>query len=184
MFSSSLSANAGSETSTRNELYLKGYRLLPRRKNYFYEGFGEFLQSSVQGIRLQTTLGGGIGRYLKNTDRTRFTLLGGLAWQNTHYRQSTASLATQDVAAGVLATELTVFKFNKTNLSITAAVFPSISGPSRVRFNTNTSYYIKLISNLSWNMSFYGNWDTRPPPNFAGADYGYSSGITWTFGYK
>jgi hypothetical protein len=183
-FSSSLSSNAGSETSTRNQLNLKGYHLLPRRNNYFYEGFCGFLQSSVQGIKLQSTLGGGIGRYLKNTDRIRFTVVGGLAWQNTHYRQSAAGLATENVAAGVLATELTAFKFNKTNLSITAALFPSISGPSRVRFNTNASYYIKLFSNLSWNLSFYGNWDTRPPADFQGADYGSSSGITWTFGYK
>lgn len=59
-YSSSLSANSSSTTSTRNQLDLRGYHLLPWR-NYFYEGLGTFLQSSVQSIRLQTTLGGGIG---------------------------------------------------------------------------------------------------------------------------
>jgi hypothetical protein len=43
-------------------------RLL-RWNNWFYAGSASFLQSSVQEINLQTTLGGGIGRYLKNTNR-------------------------------------------------------------------------------------------------------------------
>jgi hypothetical protein len=48
----------------------------------------------------------------------------------------------------------------------------------------NTIYALKLFSNFWWNLSFYGNWDTRPPANFSGSDYGYSSGIKWTFGYR
>jgi hypothetical protein len=59
-----------------------------------------------------------------------------------------------------------------------------LSDPGRVRFNTNASYYIKIVSNLKWNLSFYGNWDNRPPPGFAGSDYGTSSGLSWTFGLK
>lgn len=184
MFSSNLSATTGATTSTRNEVNLKAYRLLPRGKNYFYEGFSDFLQSSVQGISLQTTLGGGLGRYLKNTNRTRFTILGGLAWQSTHYQQATVAVPVQEIAAGTLATDLNLFVFNKTNLSVVAGLYPAVSGPSRVRFNTNVSYYIKIFGNLSWNLSFYGNWDTRPPPNFSGSDYGYSSGLKWTFGFK
>jgi hypothetical protein len=61
-FNSNLSSNSGSTTSTRNQLGLSSYHLLPW-DNYFYAGLGTFLQSSVQGIRLQTTLGGGIGRF-------------------------------------------------------------------------------------------------------------------------
>jgi len=30
--------------------------------------------------------------------------------------------------------------------------------------NTNTSYYIKIVSDLNWNLSFYGNWDNQQPP--------------------
>ena len=43
-------------------------------------------------------------------------------------------------------------------------------------------YYIKIISNLKWNISFYGNWDNQPPPGFSGSDYGTSSGLSWTYG--
>ena len=59
-----------------------------------------FLQSSVQEISLQTTLSGGIGRYLKNTNRASISLLGGLGWQNVGYTQNLAQQGTQNIAVG------------------------------------------------------------------------------------
>ena len=90
----------------------------------------------------------------------------------------------QNIAAALLALEIKLFKFKKTNLDVTAYLLPALSDPGRVRFNTNATYYLKLFGNLSWNLSFYGNWDNQPPPGFSGSDYGSSSGLTWTFGNK
>jgi hypothetical protein len=83
-----------------------------------------------------------------------------------------------------IAAEVNLFKFSKTNLDITATLFPSLSESGRVRFNTNVTYYVKIISNLKWNVSFYSNWDNRPSTGFFGSDYGSSSGLSWTFGLK
>jgi hypothetical protein len=182
-FNSNLSSSAGANASTRNSLDLSGRRLLPWN-NWFYSGLGAFLQSSEQGILLQSTLGGGVGRYLKNTNAARIAVLGGVAWQNTNYRQSLVPLGKQNLAAGLISAEARLFQFSKTNLDLTAALLPAVSDPGRVRFNTNAAYYIKIFSNLKWNISFYGNWDNRPPPGFSGSDYGTSSGLSWTFGLK
>ena len=182
-YNSSLSSNSGSTTSTRNQVGLSSYHLLPRH-NYFYEGLGNVLQSSVQGIRLQTTLGGGIGYFFKDTNRSTIAVLGGLAWQGTDYTASVAPQTIKNVAAAMITTEIKVFKFKKTNLDVTASLLPALSDPGRVRFNTNATYYLKLFGNLSWNLSFYGNWDNQPPPGLSGSDYGSSSGLTWTFGNR
>jgi hypothetical protein len=182
-FSSNLSSSSGTSASTRNNLQLGATRLL-RRNNYFYSGIGNFLQSSEQGITLQTTLGGGIGRYLKNSNNATISVLGGLVWQSTDYKPSTIPQGQQNLAAAAIAAEVKLFKFNKTNLSLTASLFPAISQPGRLHFNTNATYYVKLFSNLSWNVSFYGNWDNQPPATFSGSDYGSSSGLSWTFGLK
>ena len=182
-FNSNLSSSAGTNASTRNSLDLSARRLLPWN-NWFYSGLGAFLQSSEQGILLQSTLGGGVGRYLKNTNAARIAVLGGVAWQNTNYRQSLVPLGEQNLAAGLISAEARLFQFSKTNLDLTAALLPAVSDPGRVRFNTNAAYYIKIFSNLKWNISFYGNWDNRPPPGFSGSDYGTSSGLSWTFGLK
>jgi hypothetical protein len=48
--------------------------------------------------------------------------------------------------------------------------------------NTNATYYIKITGDLSWNVSFYGNWDNQPPARYSGSDYGTSSGLSYTFG--
>ena len=182
-FNSTLSSSTGTSASTRNSLDLIGTRLLPWNK-YFYSGLGSFLQSSAQGITLQTSIGGGLGRYLKNTNRSKISVLGGVSWQSTNYHPSLVPVGKQNLAAALIATDINLFKFDKTNLDVNATVFPALSEPGRFRFNTNATYYIKLISNLSWNVSFYGNWDNRPPPGFSGSDYGSSAGLSWTFGLK
>jgi Holliday junction resolvase len=58
---SALSSSNGSSVSTRNDIELSALRLL-RWSNWYYTGVTEFLQSSQQGITLQSTFGGGIGR--------------------------------------------------------------------------------------------------------------------------
>jgi hypothetical protein len=182
-YNSTLATSTGVTASTRNQINLGAQRLL-RWNNWFFAGLGDFLQSSVQGIQLQSTLGGGVGRYLANTNRATIYLVSGFAWQRTQYKQATVPAGTQDVAAGVIAGDAKLFKFNKTNLNVTGSVFPAISQPGRVYSYLNAAYYIKITGNLSWNVSVYGNWDNQPPPTFSGSDYGTSSGLSWTFGNK
>ena len=144
----------------------------------------DFLQSSEQGISLQSTLGGGVGRYFKNTNRASISLIGGAAWQNTNYQQAIVPGSKQNLIAALFYAEAKFFRFSKSNFDATATLLPALSDPGRVRFGTNATYYFKIFSDLKWNVSFYGNWDNRPPPGFSGSDYGTSSGLSWTFGLK
>jgi putative salt-induced outer membrane protein YdiY len=182
-FNSSLASNSGAGITSRNQIDLNTTRLL-RWNNWFYAGNASFLQSSVQEINLQTTLAGGIGRYLKNTNRASISVLGGIGWQNVGYGQSLADQGTENTAVGFVATQIKVFKFKKTNLDITASLIPAITDAGRIHFNTNAVYYIKIVNDLSWNFSFYGSWDTQPPATLPKSDYGTSSGLSWTFGNR
>jgi hypothetical protein len=180
--SSNLSAASGTSTSTRNQLTFNAFHLLPRKKNYFYGGFDTFLQSAEQGISSQNAIGGGIGRFVKNTNRSVISVLAGFAWQNTAYSPTVSPIATQKVTTAMISGNVQLFRFNKTNLDLSAIALPALSDPGRVFVSTNATYYIKITGNLSWNVSFYGNWDTQPPANLPGSDYGTTSGISWTFG--
>ncbi len=182
-YTSNLAANEGSTTSTRNEVNLQGQHLLPWN-NYFYSGLADFLQSSTQGIDLQVAVGGGVGRYLKRSNRTVWEVTVGAAWQGTSYKPTVVTASNQQLAAAVLGTRLQVFKFKKTNLDVNAELLPIVSDAGRVKFNTHANYYLKVFSNFNWNISFYGNWDSQPPPTFSGADYGTTSGISWSFGNR
>ena len=182
-YNSTLSTSTGVSAATRNQLNLGAQRLLPW-SNWFYAGEGSLLQSSEQNINLQSGVGGGIGRYLANSNHATIFLIGGFGFQRTQYAPSLFISAPQNVATGMLAGSMKLFRFNKTTLNVAGAVFPAISDPGRVYTNLNVTYYIKLSGSLSWNVSFYGNWDNQPPPTFSGSDYGTSSGLSITFGNK
>src|SRR5277367_1777789 len=89
-FDSTLSASTGASASTRNQVGVDALRLMPWNQ-WFYEGIGAFLQSSEQGIVHQSTYGGGIGRYLTNTNLARISVLGGFVGQSTQYQQDIVS---------------------------------------------------------------------------------------------
>jgi putative salt-induced outer membrane protein YdiY len=179
-YTSSFSASNHDSLSNRNQVTLSARRLLPRKK-WFYTGLAEFLQSSQQGIANQSTLGGGLGRSLKNTHRARISLTGGLAFQNTRY-ESPAN-PTQQSLSGLVAANVQLFVFKKTTLSLQATVLPLLNQPGRVRYGTNLDYSIQIINNLWWKFTFYGNWDNRPPNNLPGSDYGTTSSLSYSFNY-
>jgi hypothetical protein len=182
-YNSTLSTSTGATASTRNQFNLEGQHLL-RWNNWFYTGVASLLQSSVQDINLQTGVGGGIGRYLANTNHAKIYVMGGFGFQRTQYAPSLAVTNPQDVATGLVGAGARLFRFSKTTLEVTTTVYPAISQPGRIYSNLNATYYIKLTGSLSWNVSFYGNWDNQPPPTFSGSDYGTSSGLSLTWGNR
>ena len=180
-YNSNLSSSTGADTFTRNQVDLTAYRLLSR-KNYFYAAGAGYLQSTAQGIQNQITIGLSLGRFLKNTNRVRLTLLGGPGWQRTNYVPSETDRRTEDIGVFLVSTNLDVFQFKKTRLSAVANVIPAVTDVGRIFFKTNFAYYVKLFGKLDWNLSSYGNWDTRPPGQLSGSDYGASTGLSYSFG--
>jgi len=178
-YSSNLSTSNHETAATRNEVDFNGLRFMPWN-NWYYTSLGSFLQSSQQGINLQTSLGGGIGRFLKNTNRTRIALTGGFTWQDTKYDTSVL-YPTENAVAGIIAANIHLFIFKKTTLMLDATLLPVLNQPGRMRFNTNASYSLEIIKNLWWKFTFYGNWDNKPPRSLSGSDYGATSGISYSF---
>jgi hypothetical protein len=180
-YTSSLTANTGATTATWNQALLS-YRHLMRWDNWFYTGVGGLLQSSEQDIQLQSSIGGGIGRYLKNTNHATVAVYGGLLYQNSRYTQTATHQPEQNTIAALAAVSADLFKFNKTALNLKASVVPSLNQPGRVYNTVNATYYLKFWGNFTWNVSFWGNWDSQPPATFSGSNYGTSTGLGWTFG--
>jgi hypothetical protein len=182
-YNSTLSSSQGTSPSSRNQIDASAYRLMPWN-NWYYKGATDFLQSSEQGIDLQSTFAGGIGRYLKNTNHLAITLTGGFAYQRITYGQNVLMAAPENVTSAWISGQAKLYQFDRTSLVVSASLLPALSDPGRVHFNLNTSYYIKIWGKFNLNLSFYGNWDTQPPPGFSGSDYGTSAGLNWTFGNR
>lgn len=180
---STLSSNDGSETSTRNEFRGKASRLLSRNNYFLTGGFG-VLQSTEQGIDRQTTFTGGLGYFFTNSNRSKISLIGGMAVQRTTYGRADILAESQTAVTALIGTEVRYFKFKKTGLNLNASLMPSLNEPGRYFFRMNQDYYLKIFSNLTWNISLYGSFDNRPPFGLPGSDYGTSTGLGWTFGNK
>lgn len=180
-FNSALSSSSGSPTSTRNNV-MAYYHHLMRWDNWFYTDTVSFLQSTEQQILLQSNIGTGIGRYVKNTNRSTINIFSGLAYQNTKYSEADSRPGIQNMVAAMVGVEAGLFKFDKTKLTLTSTAFPALNQPGRIFNNVSSTYYLKFWGNFTWNLSFYGNWDNQPPAHFSGSDYGISSGLGWTFG--
>lgn len=180
-FNSNVSTSSGAASSTRNQLALDGYKLM-RWRNFYYTAAASGLTSTEQGIDLQTNLGAGIGRYVRNSNTIVFSVLAGATWQNTTYVPGVTAGTTESIATGLLGVTLNIVHFSKMTLTFKASALPTFNSDGRTFYNTNASYYLKLFGDLNWNLSFYGNWDTKPPQGYSGSDYGFSSGLGWTFG--
>jgi hypothetical protein len=181
---SNLESSTGAETATRNQFDLGAHRMLSR-SHYFLGSSATFLQSSVLGIDRQTSLGIGLGRVSR--EHESFPILD--SCRSCVARDDIRALDCRSTTAecwrGVGFINLQAFAFKKSRLDITSTVFPAFGAyRGRVFYKTNAAYYVKLFGNVDWNLAFYGNWDTRPPPRFSGSDYGSSTGLSWTFGTK
>lgn len=127
-------------------------------------------ESFLQRLSGQVNVGAAFGRHFTNTNRMRIFVLGGVIWQSKDYIPATPPVPTQQVYGGVALAEAKVFLFKKTNLTINATVLPALSDLGRVYCNTNASYYFKCFRDFTRTASFYGNWDTRPPPHIVGGE--------------
>lgn len=168
--------------SAANDVHrdLSGYimRLLNRR-NVFAIGIADFLRSDQQQLVLRSSFGGGLGRVLLNTERTRFYVLGGAVWTREHY--STTSSTYFNSAEGLAGAKLEYFRFKTTNYYVTASAYPSMSDPGRIRFDGNAGVKYEIVKNLYLNFSFYVNYDSRPPRATNKSDYGGTSSLGWSF---
>jgi hypothetical protein len=181
-YNSSFSSSTNTDAAIRNQADLSGYRLLKGQERYFYQAGINYLQSTVQGIEQQYGVAGGLGMYLRNTNRVKWTAQGGPAWQWTNYAPIEGAPNRQNIAGLLFGTRWESFRFKKTRLTANAYAIPALNEVGRVFTRANATYYLKFFGRLEWELSAYGSWDNRPPAHLQGSDYGSSVGFSYNFG--
>jgi putative salt-induced outer membrane protein YdiY len=161
----SLSASYTSQedrpTSRRNEGVLTYQRAFQRR---FFAGLtGTVFRSDDQGVALRTTLGAGFG--IKIIQSNSHLLVGSLgASINREWAVADSVPATNNVE-GVVSTEYSIFKYDspKTDLTVSADVFPRLPGFDRIRFDFEVRLRQELITDFFVELRVYNNYDSDPP---------------------
>lgn len=173
-------SGGGNASTLRNDLRIDSSWQL-RSPNNFYRGTAEFLHNGEQQLDLRTTLGAALGRYFRHTNNSLITSYSGLVWNRERYSAASTTSQSGNTAEGVVGAQLNFFRFKTTNFLADARVYPSVTDLGRTRFDLNTSYKLRIAKDLYWQLSYYLNFDSRPPQSLPKTDYGTTSSLGWTF---
>jgi hypothetical protein len=168
---------SGGIKTNRNDASFSGQRFFSR--NSYLGGLVDLLHSSQQDLDLRTTAGGGYGRYWKRTGTTDLRWIAGVVYTKESF--ATVTSPSDSNAEGLLGVVFDSFRFKLGEVHMQVLVFPGLSDSGRIRTTTNNSLVIKLTNNFHFTLSFWDNYDSRPPATAKNNELGLSSGIGWSF---
>jgi len=162
-----LSANLGGQR------YLGGRWFVYSNANFEHN-----LELDLDG---RTSLLGGLGKNLIQTNRASLKLSGGMLYNRENY---TAEPGGNNVA-GTISTTARIFKLYSPKVDVETEfyVIPVFNDWGRVRLELNSGMKFELFfKDFFWNVSFYESFDSKPPSkNPIRNDYGVVTGLSWSF---
>ena len=175
---SSFSGQPEGDSTTRKQFTFDYRRQLTPR--YYVGGLFDLLQSDQQSLNLRTSIGGLVGRNLRQTESSRLSVFAGLVGTREHYSNVLGKPETTnaDALAGV---DLNIFHFKTTDISSRFSLFPSLTTPGRMRLQATSNLQIKIAKDLYWGFHLYENFDSKPPVRADKNDLGISTSLGWKF---
>ena len=178
-FSTVITDSSTQESSRRTNLGLQHARLWSKR--WFSTGSLTFDQNDELGLDLRSSIGGGGGRNLIQSNTMLLSLEGGLQF-------SRENLVTEEEDIDSLEATFTAkwdwFLFQDPDLdwSSRLQIIPSLTDTGRVRGELDTTLSWEIIGDLNWDISLYGSWDNQPQSaEGATSDYGVNTALSYDF---
>ena len=179
-----IDANSSSSSDTEASQRIKADTQLTflRPERWYWSGLLLFETNDEQGLDLRSSIGGGRGRILRQSNRKLFRLLGGLVLTKEHV-QSPDEEAEDEKVEGVLAGEFEWFRFDEPELDVTTRVslFPDLSDIGQFRTNLDVDFKWEVFSDLFLSFSIYHTHNSDPPNDGTQNDYGFSTNVGWEF---
>lgn len=170
----------GADDVNRQTLNLLYQRFFAGR--WFAASLGQVQKSANQGLDFRGLVGGGIGRHVKRSDRTRVDILGGAAFSREKYEDTAEHVTNGELLASVF---FETFRFDSPKLEVTArATFlPNISQRGRYRVQAEGRIRFELIKDFFWSASLYESFDSDPPSTTFGSrnDFSVTTSFGWSF---
>lgn len=147
----------------------------------FWVGMTSVERNEQTGIEARALVGGGYGSFLLQTSSSEVAALVGIA---TTREWATGVADDQASLEGVLGADWRIFDFAtpKTNLTARAVIYPSLTESGRYRTDASVSLRREIVSDFFLDLSFYHNYDSEPPDEFAAtSDYGVTTSLGYSF---
>jgi hypothetical protein len=175
----SLSDSQDSESSQRQNFDFKYNRLWP---NHWLTGALISLERNDElDLNLRTSVGGGGGRILRQSNQSTLVLEGGLMLSRENVSGSTSDVETIE-AFGTLSWDWFRFDTPELDLSTTIQAIPNLTDTGRMRGELDIELKWEMIEDLFWDLSIYNSFDSDPVVDGAEKnDYGISTSLGWSF---
>ena len=148
----------------------------------FLNGFNDYEYDRFQTLDLRFVLGGGLGYIVWKSDRGRFDLLGGGAYNREKFGPPPPAVAFVRNSAEAYAGDELTYKLNAvTSLYQNLRVFPNLSNTGEFRLNFDTGANTRLTRWLTWNLAISDRYLSNPVPGRRRNDFLYTTGIGVTF---
>ncbi len=172
------SGTDGDESSKRVTLGLQHTRLWKDR--WFSNGGLSFDRNDELGLNLRTSISGGGGRYIIQSNTMLWSLDAGLQISREDLDADEGDV---DSLEATFRTKFDWFLFHDPEFdwSTMIQIIPSLTESGRVRGEIDTSLKWELIGDLNWGVSLYASFDNQPSETGSTSDYGVNTSLTYEF---
>jgi hypothetical protein len=178
-FSSLFSNSDSNEKSQRQLLGLNYTRL--RSNRWLNDGSLRFEQNDELDLNLRTSLGSGIGRILKQSNRALLVVRAGLQVTRENIVGEPEDV---DSLESYFSGKLDWFRYDspELNWSTNLEVIPSLTESGRVRVEFDTNLKWEIVGDLFWMLEFYSSYDSQPQSETgSNNDHGVITSVSYDF---
>ena len=178
-FSSLFSNSASNDKSQRQILGLNYTRL--RSNRWLNDGSLRFEQNDELGLNLRTSLGSGIGRILKQSNRALLVVRTGLQVTRENLVGEPDDV---DSLESYFSGRLDWFRYDSPELdwSTNLEIIPSLTESGRVRVEFDTNLKWEIIGDLFWQLEFYNSYDSQSQSDTgSSSDHGIITSVAYEF---
>ena len=166
-------------TSSKNDLSLSYQHNL--EDELFAAGIASLQENSELGIKLRTSLGGGIGNNFIQSQNQWFYGLAGISVNREAKTDQTEAIYNVE---GLISAQYQFFKYEhpKATFLTYTNIFPSLSNLGRFRFNYNAELSWEMVIDFYWDLTFYFEYDNQPQSeNASQSDYRIETSLKYVF---
>jgi len=165
------------ETKTRQRLELNYERF--RKNRWFTDWLTSWESNDELGIQSRVSAGGGVGRYLVQTNTKQFSITGGLVATRESFIGNDES---KTQAEGNLQIRYLTRNLDPdASLNFTTNIFPLLKDFSQYRAETDVSFKREFVKDLFFEVLLWHSYASEPPTGAENGDYGITTSLGYSF---
>ena len=152
------------------------------KSRLFLNTFNDWEYDRFQNLDLRIVVGGGLGANIWKSDRGRFDLVGGAAWNREKFDPGLPALPfVRNGADGYWGDDFSWKVGTRTNLTQSFRMFNNFQDAQRYRINFDTGATTQLMKWLTWNISISDRFLNVPVAGRKKNDFLYTTGFGFAF---